>query len=342
MQENSICQRAFSEIEIDTNGDVRTCCPSYLKDFYSIGNIFKVKSFDEIWYSDKAIKLRENILSRKYNFCNVEICNKKIDKEDMLLLCEKPPYPTLVRFAYDTQCNLKCTICRDSLVVNSQDTLNYYDSLIEPILMPILKNAKILSLTSSGEITASEHSQKILKRAAELYPNLKFEILTNGYLFNENFCNSIGITDRIDQIVISMHAMKKNTYEKIMRGSKFNTVLKNLDYIFQLHREKRINEVSIVYVVSSRNYKELPIFIEFCKKNNVNPIIWEYRKLGKTEMGNNIKKYTVWNKSHPQYNDFVKIINQIKNECRMPQLFSDLKPISKIQEYKNKIKAIFY
>jgi MoaA/NifB/PqqE/SkfB family radical SAM enzyme len=51
-----ICDWPFSRVQIEQNGDVFTCCTTYLKQGksdYSIGNIFE-NSFEEIWNSDKA------------------------------------------------------------------------------------------------------------------------------------------------------------------------------------------------------------------------------------------------------------------------------------------------
>ena len=129
MKNNCICQRPFSEIEIHTDGNVYTCCPDYLKK-YSIGNIFEVSSFDEIWYSSKAFELRKKLLNFDYSLCNTNICNMKINQEEIKLI-ENPEYPTLVRFAYDTQCNLKCIFCRDTLLHNSEETNKRYDEMIE-------------------------------------------------------------------------------------------------------------------------------------------------------------------------------------------------------------------
>lgn len=339
---NNCCQRAFSEIEITASGDIYTCCPSYLKE-YSIGNIFNVKSFDEIWYSEKAIDLRKSIIQNNYKFCNTDICNKKINEED-ILITEKPDYPTLVRFSYDRQCNLRCTICRDELVASDPLLITKFDSIIETKLLPILKNAKIMSITSAGDITASKHSQILLKKASEQYPNLKFEILTNALLFNKEFCESLGILDKIDRIVVSMHGMSKTTYENIMRGSNYDIVKKNLDWLFAIKNEQKINQISLVFVVSSVNYKELPDFVSFCIKNNATPIIWEYRPFSNVQMAKNYNKFAIWKTEHPYYNDFVKIIRQVNienhNKCRMPEMFKNLKEISKYQEYKNKIKSL--
>lgn len=342
MVDNCMCQRPFSEIEIHTDGNVYTCCPDWLEK-YPIGNIFEVESFDEIWYSKKAIELRKSILNDTYTFCNVDICNKKLDEN--IELIENPPYPTLVRFAYDIQCNLKCMICRDTLIYNNQHKIEEYDKLIDKVFIPILKNAKLMSITSAGEITASEHSQRLVKKAAEIYPNLKFEILTNGLLFNEDFCNNLGITDRIERIVVSLHAMKKSTYETIMRGSKYNIVHQNLDWIFSLKRTGKIKDVCLIFVACSLNYKEIPDFIEFAKRNEVNVTVWEYRNHKNTVMANNFYKYAVWEKTHPQYNDFVKVIDKARktygNYCRMPDIFCNLEPVSFLQSIKNKIKRAF-
>ncbi len=342
MMNNCICLRPFSEIEIHTDGNVYTCCPDWLKN-YPIGNIFEAESFDEIWYSQKAIELRRYILNGSYDFCKVNICNKKFNED--IELVEKPPYPTLVRFAYDTQCNLKCMICRDSLIYNSQHKIEEYNELTDKLFIPILKNAKLMSITSAGEITSSEHSQCLVKKAAELYPNLKFEILTNGLLFDADFCNKLGITDRIERINISLHAMEKETYEKIMRGSKYDKVMSNLDWIFSLKKSGKINDVCLIFVAFSLNYKEIPSFIDYARRNGVHASVWEYRNHYKTIMDSKYSEYAVWEQSHPKYNDFVKVIEKVKENygtyCNMPELFYNLKSISILQSVKHKIKRLF-
>lgn len=339
MNNKHFCQRPFSEIEIHTDGNVYTCCPDYLKK-YPIGNIFNVSSFDEIWYSEKAIELRQRILNSDYSLCNSNICNMKIDQEEVEQITH-PSYPTLVRFAYDTQCNLRCMICRDSLIYNSEERNKEYDSMIDSMFLPVLKNAKIMSITSAGEITASKHSQILTKRAAEMYPNLKFEILTNGLLFNKEFCDSLGITNRIERVVISLHAMKKNTYETIMKGSNYDIVRKNLQWIFEMKKEGKISDVCLIFVACSINYKEIPEFIEYSILNDAHSTVWEYRNHNKTVMDRQFKKYAVWLKEHPKYNDFVKTINKVqlkyKDTCRMPDIFKGLKTISLFESFKYRI-----
>ena len=72
---SEICKVPFGFIEIFPNGDVFSCCPAYLKNGMNdhIGNIFK-ESFDEIINSEKAIRIRKNILNNDYSMCKLELC----------------------------------------------------------------------------------------------------------------------------------------------------------------------------------------------------------------------------------------------------------------------------
>ena len=55
-----ICIKPFLSLEINNEGNVYTCCPSYINE-HKIGNIFKedTTSLEDIWYSKEAEKIRE-------------------------------------------------------------------------------------------------------------------------------------------------------------------------------------------------------------------------------------------------------------------------------------------
>jgi len=53
-----ICLRPFTEIMLDENGLIYTCCPEFVKYFY-IGNILE-NSFEDIWFGEKAAAFRKN------------------------------------------------------------------------------------------------------------------------------------------------------------------------------------------------------------------------------------------------------------------------------------------
>lgn len=335
---NTICKRPFSEIEINDKGEVFVCCPDWTNK-YSIGCLFNkdgsaIKSFDEVWYSDKAIQLRKSLLNGSYKYCNVDMCFKKCDSYDNenIQYVERPDYPMMVRFAYDRQCNINCMICRDNPISDGKNQNEKFDAIFENILIPIMKNAKLVSLTTAGEVTASAHSQKLIKETIKKYPDVKFHISTNGLLFNEQFCEKLGLLDRLLGVVVSLHGMTKNTYEKIMRGSNFETVMKNLKWLIELKKENKLQDLLLVFCISSLNYKEIPMIVKFAVDNDINLQMWEFRIFNdKIEMSKNYKKYAVWQKSHPEYNKFVKVISEVKykyKNCTLPQFICDLKPRS--------------
>ena len=63
-------------------------------------------------------------------------------------------------------------------------------------------------------------------------------------------------------------------------------------------------------------------------------------------MDKQYKKYAIWESTHPKYNDFVKIINEIKNKygnnCRMPEFFKELKPNPFTKSIINQFNSLFY
>ena len=322
-----VCYRPFNEIEVHVDGRVYTCCPDYLKNLYYIGNINEVETFDDIWYSPKAIQLRKSVMSQLYTHCNLSICDRREFCDNKNPASEYPNYPTLVRFSYDRQCNLKCTICRDLKICNNFQINKKYDKLIDKIFIPLLKNAQIMSINSVGELTASPHSMKLLRKAVATYPNLKFEILTNGLLFNESFCKKMGILNRMERVVVSMHAIEEKTYESIMIGSNFNKVKKNLQWLASMKNSGLINEICLIFVAFSTNYKEIPAFVEFAMKNGFYPSVWEYRRHN-TLMDQNADLHEIWNPKHPEYTEFISVIEKVREKygdyCRMPQHFLNL------------------
>ena len=95
--------------------------------------------------------------------------------------------------------------------------------------LPILKNCEIVSLNGSGEVFASSHCKKLVKAIVEKYPNIKFDIHTNGTLCTNELCDKLGITEKIVSVDISLHSATEKTYNKIMLGSSYKNVIKNND-----------------------------------------------------------------------------------------------------------------
>lgn len=310
----NICPFPFEEVEINPFGEVYTCCPSW-NNYYSIGNIYK-DSLENIWNSPKAVELREKILNNDYSFCNEDHCfvcksknfTTKFETEYKTVMSE---YPKSIKYCYDYECNAACIMCRDKihrLTKEEEDNLN---KKIDTLFIPLLQDAKILTINTAGDPFGSRHSREVIKQAVKKYPKLKFDFTTNGLLLTKNMLENLNVNPKqIDTVRISIHAATKETYGKIVQNGKslFDNLLSNLHYIADLKKQYNFT-LLFNFVVMSVNYKEMPMFIEFAKKYNAYPIFWEYKKdsCAYVEYDPNLD---VVNKSHKCHKDLIKVLHK--------------------------------
>lgn len=309
------CKRPFEEIEISNTGEVYTCCPNW-NNFYSIGNIYK-NSFNEIWNSQKAIDLRKRIMNKDYSLCDKQGCiylkqndfNSPYTTNCMPVMDE---YPKTVKFVYDYECNIACKICRDHIKRLPDEDLNLLNSKIDTFFLPFLQSAKVLIINAYGDPFGSRHSRLVIKKAAEKYPDLKFDFHTNGILCNEANFAALNISpEKISKIRISIHAATKETYGKIVPTGEllFPKIKENLIYLSKLRKQYNF-PVYIHFVVSSTNYKEIPQFIELAEEVNASPRFWEFRQENCSyQMQENL--YVV-RKDHPLHQDLLKVLQNKK------------------------------
>ena len=307
----SICCKPFEDIEIHVDGSVYTCCPFWNNN--AIGNIF-YDSVEKIWNSEKAIELRKRILNHDYSLCNKESClylsKEFYSQYDTVFEPVMKEYPKRINLGYDYECNSACIICRDKVLTLPEEKLSELNSKIDSVYIPLLKNARIVTINSAGDAFASRHSRLLIKRLIEKIPNLKFEFMTNGIMASKQVFNELKITaDRIETINVSLHAAKKKTYGKIVRNGeqKFDTVIRNIEYINSLNKDNNFQFV-LNFVVTALNYQDLPDFIRLAEKYNAHPLIWEYRSEQNFSENKRHSELTITEITHLKYNDLKKIL----------------------------------
>lgn len=329
---NKFCTRPFEEVEIHHNGEVYACCPNWNK-FYSIGNIFK-DSFENVWNSPKAVDLRQRILNDDYSLCDYDGCaylKQKYFVSKYTPDC-KPvmsDYPLTLKFVYDYECNIACKICREKIKRLSDEELELLNSKIDTFFLPMLKSAKVLIINAYGDPFGSRHSSLLVKKAAEMYPKLKFDFHTNGILCNETHFKNMNITpDRIEKIRISIHAASGKTYEKIVPNGKvyFPQIIDNLKYLKKIRQENNF-PVYIHFVVTSDNYQDIPKFIDIAEKYDAIPHFWEYRR--ENCAWDNPENLYISRIDHPLHKKLVKVLQHKKvkkyKDNFSPVLFDEIK-----------------
>ena len=336
---NCVCNAPFFTAEIFGGGNVCLCCPSYTK-LQSIGNIFE-KSWDEIWNCKEAQEFREKIKKGDYSSCNLNYCNpeffpmvhetKYIDPQR---LDYENPKARIIKFSMDRSCNVMCTICRDRLICNNNsERTKFLDEHIEKLFLPILKDADIVNFTGTGDPFSSKHDRKFIKLAAQKYPNLRFDLHTNGTLCDENNLKELGILDRLSTIQISLHSASKETYDKIVKCGNWERLNKNLEFLASLKDSGKLNELQLNFVILSENYKDIPKFIELTKKYKAKAFLWQYRDIDGIYDYDSVN---VCSPVHPEHKNFVKIMTEIDTSDRdlfITPLLRKYTQIKNIEEY---------
>ena len=309
MPDNNFCKLPFYRVQIQQKGDVYICCPSQQK--IILGNIFKTP-FEHIWNSPITQDLRQSCINKEYKYCRVDICKPEYNKE-LPFFCNdedvKPiaPLPKWVDLCYDTQCNIRCITCRDKIKVNTKEEIEILNNNIESCILPILKEAKVVYLNGGGEVFASPHSRLLIKKIAEKYPDIQFDIHTNGILCDKQNLEELGIADKLYRVSVSLQGYHKKTVEKIMIGTDYDRVIKNLYYLSTLKKRGKLKELSMYFVVNSINYKEMKDYVKLAKKLGAEVAFWEYRRWG-AKIDKDYNKLAVFEPWNIKYNDFAQII----------------------------------
>ncbi len=304
------CRVPFEHLQFFSDGNVYACCPS-LVDKYSFGNAFE-NTFDEIWNGEKANAFREAVLDGSFRFCNLKSCltlqNIQNDSRfnfDNPEPFEKSESPKMIHFNVDDNCNAKCVMCRDKNEFKPH-FVRQYEEFFDKDLIKMLKNTETIYLNGAGELFASNLCKKILKTVTSNYPNINIDLITNGILADRKNFEALGLK-KIYSIEVSLHAYSKKTYDKIVRDGDYDRVMKNLKFLSEMKKQGKLTCLWLNFVVSALNYKEMIDFQKFAEKIGAKTRFWEFRPWGHAEFDNHYKEMAIFEPTHPDYEDFIKI-----------------------------------
>ena len=346
MKVNNTCKVPFGFIEIFENGDVYTCCKSLIKNG-CIGNIFN-QSFEEIFNSDKAKTIRRNCLNNDYSMCFNDLCSPNKDAFAFLLnskyvgeieYSEEIKYPKIIKFSYDLDCNVNCKSCREKIYRNSKEYIEELDEKARKYFLPILKYTDKVCLIGSGDPFASKHTRNFIKMIADEYPNMKFDLHTNGLLLNERMLTELNIIDKLSYIQISIHASTKETYDKIVLGGGWDNLMKNLEFVSNLKKQDKVENIFLFFVVSKINLGDAKEFVNLSKKYSAECFFWNLRDWGTQYTKNEIAdEYEIYKAFKDDiFGDKIVHLNPYLYNIRNNENFLEDYFIKEINELKDKI-----
>lgn len=163
-------------------------------------------------------------------------------------------------------CNLRCSMCFQSdkaLPVSKTTKVNFMAmDTFRKIVDECAQNAiPALKLSWRGEPTLHKDFLEMIKYAKSK-GILEVTTLTNGTLMSEDMCRGI-VDARLDQLVVSIDGITKETYEKVRIGADYDKVLKNLNTLLAIRGRARKPFIRLQYTESDINRHETAQFYEY-------------------------------------------------------------------------------
>jgi pyruvate-formate lyase-activating enzyme len=316
------CNSPFTTLETTHQGLAYVCCPIWLPT--PIGKLDSDP--DELWNGEIAQKLRESIIDGSYSYCSRTHCpliaNRALaprDSEESQQIMKsyaadkKVPPPKRVVLSHDKSCNLSCPSCRAMLITADKAKQARLDSLIERVIVPLLRNAEAATITGSGDPFGSNHFRNLLKRitsAAGEFPHLKINLQTNGVLWDRRAWQELGLSGRVRYAQISIDATQAETYDFVRRGGNFERLMRNLEFVRELRQTGEIGHLEFSMVVQSRNFREIPAFIKMGADYAADTVSFQMIRKRDLFSGDEHKEAFIGAPDHPDYEEFVALLGR--------------------------------
>ncbi|MBD3213272.1 MAG: radical SAM protein [Candidatus Lokiarchaeota archaeon] len=249
----TFCPDLWDGVTIIKTGDVYSCC---LTKPQKLGNIYKSHLKDiinnRIIKSYRVKSLKGNLeCYEKCNFVRKNIINVKIPDNIEI------NYRDLKRLhiSFSEKCNIQCIMCHHPINHKRYKITIDHSILIKNIDISPFENI----LIQGGEPLCIDNCLYYLDYLATM--GKKYLLLTNGTLIDKEMARRLA--KEAKGVVISINAATKKTHETINKGSKFEEVLKGINYIREF-REKMGTNVLIFgrMTLTIENLKEIPLFIK--------------------------------------------------------------------------------
>ncbi len=271
--ENNICYAPFSQLLLSPTGHVYPCC--WNQEFL-LGNV-NDNSFEELWNGAAIQKLRKEFLTGDINICKQQVkhlnCHKIFHylKPHITTSLIQEKKPKRLDLRLNGTCNLKCVMCN----IWSQPEGIYDSSFFWKIgpseIFPNLLEIDMLG----GEPFIQSDTFKLIQQIKTVNPACSWAFSTNAnYTFDKKISDALdGLPIR--WISVSIDSVVEETYVKLRKGGNFTKMLKTFTDIIA-YRNSRIKNngwfsISATMCVQKLNWKELRIFLNFCKMYGIDP-----------------------------------------------------------------------
>jgi len=171
-------------------------------------------------------------------------------------------------------CNLNCTFCISYGSMGGRQALPF--EVYQEIASVLFPAASLVAFCSGGEPLLYPRLRDALRLARD--HQLWVRILSNGMLLSRETSQWLIDDQSVDELGISFDGVRPETFERIRRGARFGTVLKNIEYLARLKEERRQRTpiLAFYYTVMRSNAEELPDLFGLCNSHGVEKVVVQY------------------------------------------------------------------
>lgn len=287
------CYKPFNTLNIDYKGRVFHCdCDGWLP--FSSGKVLDFNSIDAVMQSIELQEIQNSITDRTFKFCDIRYCG--IEKKSQ----GTPDTNIHLHLGIDNGCNLSCPSCRERVIFDaSPEYVNEKNQWVDQIVEWICNSERKFYITigSNGEPFASPVYLYLLEQIQDL-DNISLTVRTNGTL------KLSMLPKTLTDLYISIDAGSKEVYEQVRRGARWESLLKNLEYL------KELNQISVTanFVIQKTNLLDISNFVNLCCDYNMKP---NYAVLEDWGTWHNFESQCVHLPASPDYKTFIDIIKQL-------------------------------
>jgi tetratricopeptide (TPR) repeat protein/wyosine [tRNA(Phe)-imidazoG37] synthetase (radical SAM superfamily) len=336
----SFCDRPWTCLDINAfnfkEGGKVTVCDAWSPVF--IGNT-NCDPLYKIWNSPMAQEFRRSILDGSFRYCGKVRCpmiaQRKLakrpsgaeggnalyegplalkkpksataDPESWRLICKTGPVSSLI--GVDRTCNLACRQCRPHFYQADENEQRELNQMLDGFSAELWKSVRVVRMNTAGEVFFSKPCRRLLKELTrERYPELRFDLISNGQLFNRETFEEFDLRGRMSGLSISVDAATEATYRICRRGGDFSRLLSNLAFLDGLRQNEGETFIfRLEFVVSAWNFREMADFVRLGKKYHVDIVNfaaffnWHYSNEEFAEIN-------VADPGHPCHGEFLEML----------------------------------
>lgn len=272
---SDFCSIPFLQLQLNPLGNVSACCFS---GEHKVGSV-QESSLEEIWNNSEMQKWREEFITGDIKICKGPMKNFECHKmythlNDMVELNKiQSQLPRRLDLRLNGKCNLECIMCDVWKQPNGLYDQSDFWTLGPEKIFPYLVEVDMLG----GEPFIQKDTFRFIDEVSKVNKICKWGFITNcSYNFNDKLRSALDKI-HIRHLHLSMDGITKEVYEKIRKNGNhektFRTIQDFLDYRSNRTTGNRNFPVFGSMCVQRDNWHEIGLFLEFCKKNKMNPIL---------------------------------------------------------------------